>query len=180
MSYLKVVIPIIVIVIIGGIIVFNSSQDVNIEKDNEEVKIQWVTSGPFSIEKDQYNLGEKIFLNVNYIPKDVKGEAIFFRPTATPELQKVKEFEGVPEEMIRSKVAYIKIPFDGSAKENWNRYFEPKFNEWKGICSTNELVGEWILVFAGTDYEPIYFEVLNQTSSWDERTFEPLTNVGRC
>jgi hypothetical protein len=117
---------------------------------------------------------------VNYIPKDLKGEAIFFRPTATPDLQEVKEFEGVPEEMIRSKVAYITIPFDGSAKENWNRYFEPKFNEFKGICSTNELVGEWILVFAGTYYEPIYFEVLNQTSSWDERTFEPLTNVGRC
>ena len=180
MSYLKVVIPIIVILIIGGIIVFNSNQDVNVEKDNEQVEIQWRTSGPFSIEKYQYNLGEKIFLTVNYIPKDVKGEAIFFRPTATPDLQKIKEFEGVPEEMIRSKVAYITIPFDGSAKENWNRYFEPKFNEFKGICSTNELVGEWILVFAGTYYEPIYFEVLNQTSSWDERTFEPLTNVGRC
>ena len=57
MSYLKVAIPIIVIVIIGGIIVFNSSQDVNIEKDNEQVESQWRTSGPFSIEKYQYNLG---------------------------------------------------------------------------------------------------------------------------
>ena len=180
MSYLKVIIPIIVIVIIGGIIAFSSNQDIDVEKDNEQVESQWRTSGPFSIEKYQYNLGEKIFLTVNYIPKDVKGEAIFFRPTATPDLQKIKEFEGVPEEMIRSKVAYITIPFDGSAKENWNRYFEPRFNESKGICSTDDLTGEWILVFSGTDYEPIYFEVLNQTSSWDKRTFEPLTNIGKC
>ena len=176
MRYLKIIIPIIIIGIIAGAIAANSEQEIV----EEETEIQWVSSGPFSIEKDQYMLGEKIFLTVNYIPKDVKGEAIFFRPTPTPDLQKVKEFEGVPEELIRSKVAYITIPFDGSAKENWNRYFEPKFNEFKGICSTNELVGEWILVFAGTYYEPIYFEVLNQTSSWDERTFEPLTNVGRC
>ena len=174
MSYLKVVIPIIVIVIIGGIIAFNSSQDVNIEKDNEEVEIQWITSGPFSIEKYQYYLGEKIFLNVNYIPKDVKGEAIFFRPTTTPDVQKVREFEGVPEENIISKKAYITMPFDGNAKENWNRYFEPRFNEFKNICSSDELVGEWIIVFSGTNYEPIYFEVLNQTASWDERTFDPI------
>jgi hypothetical protein len=179
MSYLKVVIPIIVIIIIGGIIVFNSNQDVDVEKNNEE-EIQWRTSGPFAIEKYQYNLGEKIFLNVNYIPKDVKGEAIFFRPTSTPDLQEVKEFEGIPKETIKAKIAYMTIPFDGSAKENWNRYFEPKFNEWKGICSTEDLTGEWILVFSGTDYEPIYFDVLNQTSSWDDRTFEPLTNIGKC
>jgi hypothetical protein len=179
MGYLKVVIPIIVIVIIGGIIVFNSNQDVDVGKNNEE-EIQWRTSGPFAIEKYQYNLGEKIFLNVNYIPKDVKGEAIFFRPTSTPDLQKVKEFEAIPEEMIRSKVAHITIPFDGNTKENWNRYFEPRFNEWKGICSTDDLTGEWVLVFSGTDYEPIYFEILNQTASWDDRTFEPLTNIGKC
>ena len=176
MRYLKIIIPIIIIGIIAGAIAANSEQEIV----EEETEIQWVSSGPFSIEKDQYMLGEKIFLTVNYIPKDVKGEAIFFRPTPTPDLQKVKEFEGVPEELIRSKVAYITIPFDGSAKENWNRYFEPRFNEWKGICSTDDLTGEWILVFSGTDYEPIYFEVLNQTSSWDERTFEPLTNIGKC
>ncbi|MDC0036033.1 hypothetical protein OAI97_01010 [Nitrosopumilus sp.] len=180
MSYLKVVIPIIVIVIIGGIIVFSSNQDVDVGKNNEEVEIQWRTSGPFSIEKYQYNLGEKIFLNVNYIPKDVKGEAIFFRPAATPDLENVKEFEGVPKEMIRTKAAYITIAFDGSGKENWNKYFEPRFNEWKGICSTDDLIGEWVLAFSGTDYEPIFFEILNQTSSWDDRTFEPLTNVGKC
>jgi hypothetical protein len=174
MSYLKVVIPIIIIAIIGGIIVFNSNQDINVKKDNEKAEIQWRTSGPFSIEKYQYNLGEKIFLTVNYIPKDVKGEVIFFRPTATPDLQKVKEFEGVAEEMIKSKVAYITIPFDGSSKENWNRYFEPRLNEFKGICSTDDLAGEWVIAFTGVNYEPMFFEILNQTSSWDNRTFESV------
>ena len=40
-------------------------------------------------------------------------------------------------------------------------YFEPRFNEWKGICSTDDLVGEWVMTFSGTQYEPIHFTVLN-------------------
>ena len=94
---------IIVIVIIGGIIVFNSSQDVNIEKDNEEVKIQWVTSGPFSIEKDQYNLGEKIFLTVSGIPISVSGEAVFFRPSEKLIPQEFENMEGVTKDIIQTK-----------------------------------------------------------------------------
>jgi hypothetical protein len=175
MSYLKVIIPIIVIVIIAGAIALISEQETTVEKE------PWVNeSGPFSIEKHQYNLGEKIFIDVNNIPKNVKGEAIFFRPTTTPNLENIKEFEGVPEDFIKSKVKYLGIQFDGSMKDNFNRYFEPKFNEWKGICSANDLVGEWVIVFTGTDYEPMYFEIINQTSSWDDRTFEPLVNVGNC
>ena len=177
MIKVKIIIPIVIVIIIAGaLIIFTQNEEISENKIEEE----WIKSGPFSIEKHRYNLGEKIFIDVNNIPKNVKGEAIFFRPTTTPNLENIKEFEGVPEDFIKSKVKYLGIQFDGSMKDNFNRYFEPKFNEWKGICSANDLVGEWVIVFTGTDYEPMYFEIINQTSSWDDRTFEPLVNVGNC
>ena len=170
MSYLKFIIPIIVIVIIGGIIVFNSDQDVNVEKDNQ-VEIQWRTSGPFSIEKFEYYLGEKIFLNVNNIPKDVKGEAIFFRPSLASNIDTEKYQIS---ENTTTKERYLGIQFDGNQKDNFNRYFEPRFSQFKEICSTEDLVGEWVVVFEGTEYQPIFFKILNETASWDNRTFEPI------
>ena len=170
MSYLKFIIPIIVIVIIGGIIVFNSDQDVNVEKDNQ-VEIQWRTSGPFSIEKFEYYLGEKIFLNVNNIPKDVKGEAIFFRPSLASNIETEKYQIS---ENTTTKERYLGIQFDGNQKDNFNRYFEPRFSQFKEICSTEDLVGEWVVVFEGTEYQPIFFKILNETASWDNRTFEPI------
>ena len=170
MSYLKFIIPIIVIVIIGGIIVFNSDQDVNVEKDNQ-VEIQWRTSGPFSIEKFEYYLGEKIFLNVNNIPKDVKGEAIFFRPSLASNIDTEKYQIS---ENTTTKERYLGIQFDGNQKDNFNRYFEPRFSQFKEICSTEDLVGEWVVVFEGTEYQPIFFKILNETASLDNRTFEPI------
>ena len=168
MSYLKVAIPIIVIVIIGGIIAFSSNQDVNVEKDNEQVESQWRTSGPFSIEKYQYNLGEKIFLTVNYIPKDVKGEVLFLRPTTTPNLEEFENVQGISNDMIKTKTKYLGIQFDGSYKENFNRYFEPRLNLFKSICSVDDLIGEWVVVFSGTEYKPIYFTIVNEKAPWYE------------
>jgi len=172
MSYLKAIIPIIIVIIIGIAIVFNSGQE-NIEEEIVEKK-QWITSGPFSIEKHQYYLGEKIFLTVSGIPISVSGEAVFFRPSEKLIPQEFENMEGVTKDMLQTKEKYLGIQFDGKSKENFNRYFEPRFNEFKNICSTSDLVGIWAIVFQGTDYEPIYFEILNQTASWDDRTFEPI------
>ncbi len=70
--------------------------------------------------------------------------------------------------------AYIKIPFDGMDKQQFNYYFEPKLFAWKGICSIDDIAGNWIVEFSGTQYEDINFEILAQPSSWDERKFEPV------
>ena len=84
------------------------------------------------------------------------------------------------EELISTKIKYLAIKFDGKNKQNFNKYFEPRFNEWKGICSTSEIVGEWVMTFSGTQYEPIHFTVLNYTMPGDPRTFEPLVDIGNC
>jgi len=169
----KIIIPIIIVIIIAGIIAFSSEQEI-IEE------IQWRTSGPFQIEKYEYYLGEKIFINAIDIPRDVSGEIIFFRPSTTSNIDSMKEFEGVSKELISAKIKYLSIVFDGNNKQNFNQYFEPRFNEWIGICSANDLTGEWVMVFQGTQYKEIHFKVLDETASWDTRTFETLEGVGTC
>jgi hypothetical protein len=167
-SIIGIIVGILIVgILIGGAIEFNA------EKEREGVP--WREgSGPFQIEKYEYYLGEKIFMNAVDIPADEKGEIIFFRPAADGVNKVPKEYEGISGELISAKVKYMAIQFDGKEKQNFNKYFEPKFNEWKGICSTDDLVGEWVMTFYGTQYEPIHFTILNQTASWDDRTYEPI------
>ena len=154
-------------VLIGGAIEFNA------EKEREGVP--WREgSGPFQIEKYEYYLGEKIFFNAVNISADEKGEIVFFRPELDRSNKKIKEIEGIPAELISKKIKYIAIEFNGENKQNFNKYFEPRYSEWNGVCSRDDLVGEWIIVFLGTQYENINFTVLNQTMPGDPRTFEPI------
>tara|TARA_B110000438_G_C15199455_1_gene388059 strand:- start:25 stop:492 length:468 start_codon:yes stop_codon:yes gene_type:complete len=150
----KVIIPIIIIIIIfGAIITFTPNE----ETMQVEIEEEWIKSGPFSIDKNQYNLGEKIFIVVNGLKEEEKGKVVFFRPLNNT-----------------SWSNYITMDFDGKDKTNFNLYFEPRLSEFKKICSTNELVGTWVVKIIGTEYSDITFEIMNQTSSWDERTFEPV------
>jgi hypothetical protein len=102
-------------------------------------------------------LGEKIFIVVNDLKEEDKGKVIFFRPLNNT-----------------SWSNYITMDFDGSAKTKFNLYFEPKLSKLKKICSTDDLVGTWIVKFIGTEYSDMNLKILNQTSSWDERTFDPV------
>ena len=164
---------IIVGIIIGGVIEFNS------EKEREGTPWR-AASGPFQIEKYEYYLGEKMFFNAVNIPTDAIGEIIFFRPASDGINKYPKEFEGVPKELISKKVKYLEIKFNGEDKQNFNKFFEPRFNEWTGICDRNDLIGEWLIVFSGTQHEHLYFTVLNYTMPGDPREFEPLVDVGNC
>ena len=113
------------------------------------------------------------------IPTDVSGEIIFFRP-APDGVKNPKAYEGISGELISKKVKYMGIEFDGEIKQNFNRYFEPRFNEWKGVCSTDHLIGEWVMTFSGTQYQPIHFTILSETMPGDTRTFETLVDIGNC
>ena len=178
MVSLKGIIGIIVVIAIVGIAI-GGAIEFNAEKEREGVP--WREgSGPFQIEKYEYYLGEKIFINAVNIPADASGEMIFFRPAADGVNEFPKEYEGISGELISAKVKYMAIQFDGENKQSFNKYFEPRFNEWKGVCSTDDLVGEWVMTFSGTQYKPIHFTVLNYTMPGDTRTFESLVGVGNC
>ena len=163
MNKFKIIIPMFIIIIISvGIIITNSNEE-KIEEVNIDQEEVWTYSGPFGIDKTEYNIGEKIFIDVMDIPKEDKGTAVILR-----QLNATHDIE------------YLSINFDGSMKNNFNRYFEFKLNQWKGICSVNDLVGDWRIIFLGVEYEELNFRVINQTSSWDDRVFEPLVGIGKC
>ena len=163
MNKLKIIIPIFLIIIISvSIIITNPNEEMNQEIIEEQEEI-WTYSGPFGIPKTEYNLGEKVFIDVVNIPIKDKGTVTVFRPLNSTH-----------------HIKYLSIDFDGSLKNNFNRYFEPRLSEYKEICSRNDLVGDWKIVFSGVEYEDLNFRVINQTSSWDTRVFEPLVGIGRC
>jgi len=172
MVSVKSIIGIIVGILIVGILIWGTIE-FNAEKEREGVP--WREgSGPFQIEKYEYYLGEKIFFNAVNIPADEKGEIVFFRPELDRSNKKIKEIEGIPAELISKKIKYIGIEFNGENKQSFNKFFEPRFSEWNGVCSTEDIVGEWIIVFLGTQYENINFTVLNETMPGDTRLFEPI------
>ena len=178
MVSVKGIIGIIVVIAIVGISI-GGAIEFNAEKEREGVP--WREgSGPFQIEKYEYYLGEKIFINAVDIPADASGEIIFFLLSPDGINKYPKEYEGISTELISTKIKYIAIQFDGKEKQNFNNYFEPRFNEWKGICSTDDIVGEWVMVFSGTQHEPIHFTVLSETMPGDTRTFESLVDIGNC
>ena len=154
MIKVKVIIPIIMIIIISVVLITYTPNEETTENKIEE---KWQKSGSFEIDKSEYHIGEKVFLSTtNLLPED-KGIVQFFRPLNDTHHK-----------------SYIKVPFDGMDKAKFNYYFEPRYNQNQGICSMDDLAGNWIVRFIGTQYEDINFELLAQPSSCDERTFEPI------
>lgn len=102
---------------------------------------EWITSGPFQIDRSEYALGEKIFLRVGGLSNE-KGEIIFHAPV----------------ESLDNSI-YIKVPFDGKTKPAFNYYFEPELSKSRGFCTADEFIGEWIVTFSGTSYDSIKFKI---------------------
>ena len=156
MNKIKVIIPVItiIIIIIAGILITFTSNE---ETSKNKIEEKWIKSGPFEIDKAEYNMGEKIFLTTDDLSPEEKGIVQFLRPINDTHHK-----------------SYIKIPFDRMKKTGFNYYFEPRFNQFKGLCSMDDIAGNWIVKFIGTQYEDINFEILAKPSSWDSRTFEPV------
>jgi hypothetical protein len=154
MIKIKVIIPILIIIIISAVLIIFTPNEETSENKIEET---WVKSGSFEIDKSEYNMGEKIFLSTTNLLPEEKGIVQFLRPINDTHHK-----------------SYIKIPFDGRENTQFNYYFEPRYNQFSGICSMDDIAGNWIVKFVGTEYEDINFKILAQNSSWDDRTFEPI------
>ena len=154
MVNVKIIIPIIIIIIIAAVLIIFTSNE---ETTKNVIEEKWIESGPFAIDKAQYNVGEKIFLDTDGLKFDDKGMVEFLRPINDTHHK-----------------AHIKIPFDGIDVQQFNYYFEPRLQMYTGICSMDDIAGNWIVRFSGTQYEDINFEILNQVSSWDDRMMEPV------
>ncbi len=106
---------------------------------------QWITSGPFQIDRSEYAIGEKIFLRINELKSTEKGQISVMRPLNS-------DYD----------IVYMTIPFDGSEKSSSNFYLEPKISSDQGIYSIDDLVGEWSIAFNGTNYANLNFEITKE------------------
>ena len=117
---------------------------------------EWIKSGPFMIDRSEYLLGEKIFINMMNLDEDTKGQMIFVKS-----INMTHFFE------------YKKISFTGEHKTNGNLYLPIHLNGFRGICTTDQLVGNWGIWFEGTDFQPIYFKIRDQIVPGQEETYKP-------
>ena len=163
----------IIITIVGIVTLSSYESDKDIEskiQDNldeiEKIKLdneyspkprEWITSGPFQIDRSQYILGEKIFIRVNGLNPDEKGQIVFLRPSNDTH-----------------QSVYLTIPFDGTSGDSLNRYLQPQLSKNNGFCTVNDFVGEWRAVFRGTEYVDLTFEITRDVLPGDEESYEPI------
>ena len=131
----------------------------NLEQDYEtsEYKIlprEWQISGPFSIDRQDYALGEKIFFRADGLKVNDVGDIIILKPL----------------NQTHYKV-WQTYPFDGKQLSAFNIYFEPVLSKTKFICEKNQLIGDWRIMFKGTEYENIHFAIYDQIVTGDEEKF---------
>ena len=105
-------------------------EKINLENEYLPKEREWITSGPFQIDRSEYAIGEKIFLNISGLQLDEVGQVAFLRPFNNSHYE-----------------VYQIIPFDGSQKSAFNYYLEPQISADVGIYSIRDLVGEWVVRF---------------------------------
>jgi len=112
------------------------------ESDYKPLPREWITSGPFQIDRSEYAIGEKIFIRIGGLEFDAKGQIAVMRPLNATHYS-----------------VYITIPFDGAQKAGFNYYLEPQISKFRKICSVDDIMGKWSLVFRGTNYPNLYFNI---------------------
>jgi len=185
MNSLKIVIPVFVVITIV-VIIFSLTQNEIIEEQVAELenpseienlldKIrtdkldndssdkpyipkerEWIASGPFKIDRSEYILGEKIFINIEELDKTTKGQMLFYK-----QINNTHSF------------IYEKIAFDGS-KPQQNYYLGINLVGHRGICTVDKLIGDWEIIFSGTNYENLEFKIINQIVPGVEERYEPV------
>ncbi len=115
----------------------------------------WQTSGPFEIDRKQYVLGELVLMRIGDLQPNEKGQIAFLRSINETHYD-----------------VYITIPFDGSQKITFNQYFKPSLSRGLGICTKDDLLGQWRVVFQGTNYENLNFEIIDKIIPGEEVNYE--------
>ena len=117
---------------------------------------EWITSGPFKIDRSEYLLGEKIFVNIDALNVNEKGKVVFLRPVNSTHYS-----------------PYHIMPFDETGQRN-NYYFTPDLSITRSICNTDELVGNWKVVFQGTKHLDLKFKVVEEILPGNEKRYDPI------
>ena len=127
------------------------------ENRYEPAPREWQTSGPFQIDRYKYLIGEKIFIVIGDLGSDEKGQIAFLRPMN-----------------ITHVAVWQTIPFDGMKKSEFNFYTQPSLSPVLEICTVDDLIGDWTVVFRGTDYPNLKFKIINKILPGDEESYVPV------
>jgi hypothetical protein len=123
------------------------------QKESQERQWKWVTSGPFAINKNQYKLGENIFMVVSGLKTTDVGEIV----------------------IVDSKGGtYSKIPFNGTMKSSFKQFFKPTTERRLALCNATDLVGRWNIIFTGVSYKSIPFEIVNDWIPGSQAELAPV------
>ena len=132
-------------------------EKINLENEYSPSPREWITSGPFQIDRSKYVIGEKIFLVIGGLESQEKGQVAFLRPLND----------------THNKV-YQTVPFDGAKKNAFNYYIQPQISKVAGICTIDDIAGDWTVVFRGTDYGNLKFEITDKILPGDEDSYQPV------
>ena len=152
------------IVIIIGIIIYQMDTETRMQEGWSVLPPNPQTNGPLTINKDQYLIGEVVFLNME------------LNPLENGEVTVVKE---------GSQRVIYGFKFNGSGDPSPNMYFRPMLDWTSQLCTVDDLIGTWNVVISGVTLmddrmgltkEPrlIQFEILDQIVEYDTR-FESWT-----
>ena len=59
-------------------------------------------------------------------------------------------------------------------KQSFNIYFSPNLNEINSICSAEDVIGNYEVIFEGTNYKSIKLKIINKYLPGSEYRFEPV------
>ena len=135
----------------GAIYLYNQRQS-----DNNT--LQGITSGPFSINNGTYRLGDNVFMTVTGLKPTDAGKIIVFDPKGA---------------------IFTQVPFNGTMKSDFNYFFKPYTLKSEKLCTPQDLVGNWTIVFQGTQYKSIPFKIINQWVPGDEADLD-LKPISPC
>jgi len=124
---------------------YDDLEKINLDNVYSPKPREWITSGPFQIDRSKYAIGEKIFLIIGGLSPGEKGQIAIMRPLNSTHY-----------------AVYMTIPFDEAAKSAFNYYLEPQISKTRGICSVDDLAGKWTMVFRGTNYPNLNFEITKE------------------
>lgn len=136
---------------------YDELDGINLENVYTPKDREWITSGPFQIDRSEYVLGEKIFLIIGGITPDEKGNITFLRPLNDTHYS-----------------VYLNIPYDGQQKNAFNYYLQPQLSAANGYCTVDDFIGEWRVVFRGTDYSNLEFRITDEILPGDEENYSPV------
>ncbi|WP_152023795.1 hypothetical protein [Candidatus Nitrosomarinus catalina] len=130
----------------------------NDESDSPYVpaKRDWPSSGPIKIDRSQYVLGEKVFINFDEMNENVRGKLI---------ISKITNF-------THGQI-YKTIDFRGGESQQ-NVYFGIYPSLSRQFCTADDLVGNWEVIFEGVNLESIQFKIIDEMIPGMDYSFESV------